>query len=86
MECVCPEDLISERLRVRERSPSESDARLHHLEKIRAAFESLDEIRDEMHILVHTDRPIEKSLQQILSQDYNLLSRQTEETIDQKDR
>ncbi|MGA1791789.1 MAG: AAA family ATPase [bacterium] len=86
VECVCPEDLIRERLRVREKLPSESDARLHHLERIRAAFEPLDEIRDEMHILVHTDRPIEESLQQILSQDYDRLARQTEKTIHQKDR
>jgi predicted kinase len=82
VECMCPEDLIRKRLRIRENLPSESDARLHHFENIRAAFESLDEVGDEMHIIVHTDMPIEESLREILSKDYCLLLNQAEKIMD----
>ncbi|MBW1744596.1 MAG: AAA family ATPase, partial [Deltaproteobacteria bacterium] len=54
VECVCHEDLIKERLRERETVPSISDARLPHIKEIKAAFEPLDEVPDEMHIVVDT--------------------------------
>ncbi|MBW1859836.1 MAG: AAA family ATPase, partial [Deltaproteobacteria bacterium] len=77
VECVCHEDLIKERLRERETVPSISDARLPHIREIKAAFEPLDEVPDEMHIVVDTGKPLEENMGQILSQDYALESLQT---------
>ncbi|MBW2171961.1 MAG: AAA family ATPase [Deltaproteobacteria bacterium] len=77
VECVCHEDLIKERLRERETVPSISDARLPHIREIKTAFEPLDEVPDEMHIVVDTGKPLEENMGQILSQDYALESLQT---------
>jgi len=81
VECICPEDLLKERLMRREATSSVSDARLRHFEQFKARFEPLDEIRDEMHLRVDTQRPLEESLQYILSQDYVLECLQTGEAM-----
>lgn len=81
VECVCPEAVLKDRLLKREGISSVSDASIHHFEQLKARFEPLDEVRDEMHIRVETERPVEESMQQALSQDYDLLSRQTAEAM-----
>ena len=81
VECVCPEPVVKERLMRRDATSSVSDARLHHFEQIKARFEPLNEVSDEMHITVDTERPLEESMGQILSQDYVLECLQTAEAI-----
>ncbi len=77
VECICPEAILKERLLKREAVSSVSDARLRHFEQMKARFESLNEVRDDMHISVETERPLEESMEYILSQDYVLESVQT---------
>jgi aminoglycoside phosphotransferase family enzyme/predicted kinase len=77
VECMCPESVLKERLVKREGTPSVSDARLHHFQQIKARFEPLNEVRDEMHIGVDTERPLGESMEHILFQDYLLESMQT---------
>jgi len=81
VECVCSEAVLKDRLLKREGTSSVSDARLRHFEQLKARFEPLDEVRDEMYMRVETERPVEESMQQILSRDYELLSRQTAEAM-----
>lgn len=81
VECVCSETLLKKRLRMREKQFSISDARLYHLEKIRKEFDPLDELCDDMHIVIDTKNSLKENIRQILSQDYSLLSRQTNATI-----
>jgi aminoglycoside phosphotransferase family enzyme/predicted kinase len=82
VECLCPEVVLRERLIRREKTSPLSDARLHHLDQIMAGFEPLDEVHDEMHIGIDTSRSLERSVQEILSQDSVLLSRQTAKAIE----
>jgi predicted kinase len=77
VECTCPESILKERLMSREATSSVSDARLRHYEKIKARFEPLNEVRDEMHISVDTERPLQESMEHILSRDYVLECLQT---------
>jgi aminoglycoside phosphotransferase family enzyme/predicted kinase len=81
VECTCPEAVIKERLMSRDEISSVSDARLRHLEQIKARFEPLNEVRDEMHICVDTERPLEESMEHILSRDYVLECLQTADVL-----
>ena len=81
VECTCPEAMLKKRLISREAESSVSDARLHHFEQIKARFEPLDEVRDNMHISVDTVKPLEQSVEHILSQDHVLEYLQTAETL-----
>jgi aminoglycoside phosphotransferase family enzyme/predicted kinase len=81
VECICPEAILKERLMSREATSSVSDARLRHLEQIKARFEPLDEVRDKMHIDVDTERPLEESMEHILSRDYVLECLQTADAL-----
>jgi aminoglycoside phosphotransferase family enzyme/predicted kinase len=81
VECTCPKAVLKERLMQRDVTPSVSDARLHHLEQMETRFEPLDEVRDEMHIRVNTERPLEESMGHILSQDYVLECLQIAEAL-----
>ena len=76
VECVCSEEKIRERLAKRETTPGLSDARLEHLAPIRQRFEPLDEIAPMMHVRVSTDTTIDQAMDQVLAQDYALLSLQ----------
>jgi uncharacterized protein len=69
VECLSPANLSKARLMKRRTGTSISDARLRHFEPFKNRFEPLDEIPDEMHILVNTQRPLEACVQKILSQD-----------------
>jgi hypothetical protein len=81
VECICTEAVLKERLMSREATSSLSDARLRHFQQIKARFEPLNEVRDEMHISVDTERPLEESMEHILSQDYVLECLQTAEAM-----
>jgi aminoglycoside phosphotransferase family enzyme/predicted kinase len=81
VHCICPEAVIKERLIRREATSSVSDARLRHFEEFKARFEPLNEVRDEMHIRVDTERPLEESMEHILSRDYVLECLQTAEAM-----
>jgi len=52
-----------------------SDARLHYYKELKSRFESLEDITEEMHLQVDTQRPIKENLIKILSHDYGLLSK-----------
>lgn len=81
VECTCSEAVLKKRLIRREATSSVSDARLRHFEQIKARFEPLNEVRDEMHIGVDTERPLEQSMEHILSRDYVLECLQTAEAM-----
>lgn len=81
VECMCSDAVMKERLMSRERKPSVSDARLRHYKEMKARFEPLNEVRDEMHIRVDTERPMEESMEHILSRDYVLECLQTEQVL-----
>ena len=81
VECTCPEALLKQRLIRRDVTSSVSDARLRHFEQIKARFEPLNEVPVEMHIGVDTERPLEESMEHILSQDYVLECLQTAEVL-----
>jgi hypothetical protein len=78
VECTSPEALLKDRLIQREQTFSISDARLQHFDEIKAYFEPLDEVPDEMYMRIETSRSPEKTMQEVLAQDATLLSRQTE--------
>ncbi len=81
VECICPEAVLKDRLIRREATSSVSDARLRHFEEIKARFEPLNEVRDEMHIGVDTEKPLEESMEHILSRDYVLKCLQIAEAM-----
>jgi predicted kinase len=81
VECLCPEVVLKKRLISRDATASVSDARLRHFEQMKARFEPLNEVRDEMHIGVDTERPLEESIEHILSHDYVLECLQTAEVL-----
>jgi uncharacterized protein len=70
VECVCAKEIIAERLKQREQNQSISDARLLHLTDIVKAFEPLDELPEEMHLRIDTEKSIEWSLQKLLTEGY----------------
>jgi predicted kinase len=76
IECEAPYPILKKRLLEREATHTISDARLHHLNQMRARYEPLTEIHDELHIRVDTDMPIDESMPRILSHDHFSASRQ----------
>ncbi len=75
-ECVCTDDEIKNRLRKREGGAGVSDARLKHYRDMKRSFEPLDEIPSDKRISINTDIPITKTLDIILTNEHDLLSRQ----------
>jgi aminoglycoside phosphotransferase family enzyme/predicted kinase len=73
VECLSPVNLSKARLMKRRNGTSVSDARLQHFEQFKKRFEPLNEIPDEIHVSVSTERSLEECIQKILSQD-NMLS------------
>ncbi len=67
VECVLSDELIKERLVKRETMVSVSDARIHHFQHLKSGFEPLESLPDAMHIRVHTIKPLNECMQQILS-------------------
>ena len=81
VECICPEAVLKKRLMERETASSVSDARIQHLQQIKERFEPLNEVRDEMHISVDTEKSLEESMEYILSRDYVLECLQTADAM-----
>jgi hypothetical protein len=75
IECTSPIKVLKDRLVKRETDVSVSDARLHHFKQFKSQFEPLDDIADEMHIRIDTQKPVKENMAQILSHDYSLLSK-----------
>ncbi len=76
VECAASFDLLKKRLTDREKQASVSDARLQHLKKIAARFDSMDDLRKEVHIRIDTSLALEEGIRQIISHDYGVLARQ----------
>jgi aminoglycoside phosphotransferase family enzyme/predicted kinase len=74
IECFATTKCIRDRLKKREPGASLSDARVHHLNDLLDGFEPVDDISDELHLHIHTEKTVEHSIQQILAHDYYLLS------------
>ena len=68
VECLSPVNLSKARLMKRRTGSSISDARLRHFEQFKKRFEPLNEIPDEIHIPIDTERPLQESIRKILSQ------------------
>jgi len=77
VECVLKENVIKERLLKRETGYPVSDARYHHYENFKKRFEPLNELGDEMHIRVDTEKPLEACMEQILAKDRYIVSLNT---------
>jgi len=75
IECTSPIKVLKDRLVKRETDVSVSDARLHHFKQFKSQFEPLDDIADEMHIRIDTQKPVKENMMEILSHDYSLLSK-----------
>jgi aminoglycoside phosphotransferase family enzyme/predicted kinase len=75
IECSARPDILIERLRRRENGPSVSDARVQHFQQLRQRFEPLIDIRDELHLRVNTEKPLQQNLNRILNHDNFLLSK-----------
>jgi hypothetical protein len=69
IECVARPELLIERLRRRENGPSVSDAREQHFRQLQERFEPLGDIREELHLRVDTEEPLQQNLNRILSHD-----------------
>ena len=69
VECVLKENVIKKRLLKREAGYPVSDARYHHFEDFKRRFEPLNELGNEMHIRVDTEKPLEACMEQILAKD-----------------
>lgn len=75
IECVARPDILIKRLRRRENVPSVSDAREQHFRQLQERFEPLEDIREELHLRVDTEEPLQQNLNRILSHDNFLLSK-----------
>jgi uncharacterized protein len=73
VECLLPVNLSKSRLMKRRTGSSISDARLRHFEQFKNRFEPLNEIPDEIHISIDSERPLQESIRKILSQE-NMIS------------
>jgi aminoglycoside phosphotransferase family enzyme/predicted kinase len=70
VECTCPHSILRRRLAGRREGGLITDARLHHFEAQRRAFEAMDELPETMHIRVRTDVPLEQSLLVVFAETY----------------
>lgn len=75
IECAARTEVLIERLRRREIGPSVSDARVQHFQQLQERFEPLSDIREEVHLRVDTEEPLQQNLNRILSHDNFLLSK-----------
>lgn len=78
VECLCPRSLLRQRLKERPNNGQISDARLEHLAELLGSFEALAELPEEMHLAIHTDRPLMDNLVEVFAEGYLLQARQAE--------
>jgi hypothetical protein len=69
IECTCSDAEIKSRLKNRAAHPSISDARLEHFEKLKAAYEPLNDIPRDIHISVDTQKAHSDNIKEILSRE-----------------
>jgi hypothetical protein len=81
VECRSTEAEIKRRLEERAKTPGVSDARLKHYEQMKRTFEPLDEIPPAQYISLDTRAPVERSLEALLTQEHDRISRQAENLI-----
>ncbi len=74
IECRAPLSTLRERLAAREDSVCLSDARLHHLEDLRANYKPFDAADSRCHVRVDTREALEETMRRILGHDTCLLS------------
>ena len=55
IECVAPYEMLKKRLADREKRAGISDARLRHLKQLKAHFEPLGELQNDMHLKINTE-------------------------------
>ncbi|MGA1876455.1 MAG: AAA family ATPase [bacterium] len=77
IECQGPDQVLKKRLEKREAEYSISDARIRHFEQIKAHFEPLHEVDDELYISIETDLPLQETMCHLHSLVYRLSARQT---------
>lgn len=72
VECICSEETQRKRIFERKQEKSVSDARIRHLSKQRKAFEPLDELDEETHLRISTEKPVQSSIESVLTNAYML--------------
>ena len=77
IECAASYEMLKKRLADREKITCISDARLGHLKQLKAHFESLDELQNDMRLKINTAESPDACMRQILSHDYIFLTQQT---------
>jgi hypothetical protein len=77
IECAASYEMLKKRLADREKAVCISDARLRHLKQLKAHFESLDELQNDMYLKINTEESLNDCMRQILSHDYFFLTQQT---------
>jgi aminoglycoside phosphotransferase family enzyme/predicted kinase len=77
IECTASYEMLKKRLRDRERTVCISDARLRHLKQLKAHFEPLNELQNDMHLKINTEKSLDACMRQILSHEYIFLTQQT---------
>jgi len=81
VECACAQATLRKRLENRERSKNISDARLQHLSDMVRSFEPLNEVPNEAHLRVDTEKPFESSLLELLAGGYARKCVQVEQVL-----
>jgi uncharacterized protein len=77
IECTASYDILKKRLTEREKTVCISDARLRHLKRLKAQFEPLNGLQNDMHLKINTAESLDACMRQILSHDYILHTQQT---------
>ena len=77
IECTASYEMLKKRLTEREQRAGISDARLRHLKQLKAHFEPLGEMQNDMYLKINTEESLDDCMRQILSHDYIFLTQQT---------
>ena len=77
VECAASYKFLKRRLMKREKTTGISDARLPHFKHLKAHFEPLGELQNDMHLKIDTEDSLDECMRRILSHDYIFLTQQT---------
>ena len=72
VQCICPEETLRERLRLRAAAGSVSDARLQHLPALMRDFDPLDELPPDAHVRANTIGDVTEVLYSVFEEAYAL--------------
>jgi aminoglycoside phosphotransferase family enzyme/predicted kinase len=81
LECFCSQPALLKRLVGREGKTGLSDARKEHLPELLKEFEPLEELREEHHLKIPTEAPLEAGLPLVLSTLYSKKQKQVDRII-----